>query len=133
MGASEKMRQILVNEGNLLGVGGIARPISVEVKPNNISALSRYSGRTIELHGAEGRSSQFRHRKTPSEGCRRLEAEQPQTKSDRAITRSHRIHGLRGILSNLAGVTDRGAASRSRCDKKGADRSRRLGCTKEGR
>jgi hypothetical protein len=36
MGASEKMRQILVNEGNLLGVGGIARPISVEVKPNNI-------------------------------------------------------------------------------------------------
>jgi hypothetical protein len=27
MGASEKMRQILVNEGNLLGVGGIARPI----------------------------------------------------------------------------------------------------------
>jgi hypothetical protein len=62
MGASEKMHQILVNEGNLLGVGGIARPISVEVKPNNISALSRYSGRTIELHGAEGRSSQFRHR-----------------------------------------------------------------------
>ena len=39
MGASEKMRQILVNEGNLLGVGGIARPISVEVKPNNISAV----------------------------------------------------------------------------------------------
>jgi hypothetical protein len=49
MGASEKMRQILVNEGNLLGVGGIARPISVEVKPNNISALSRYSGRPLNF------------------------------------------------------------------------------------
>jgi hypothetical protein len=44
MGASEKMRQILVNEGNLLGVGGIARPISVEVKPNKLSAVPTCGG-----------------------------------------------------------------------------------------
>jgi hypothetical protein len=95
----------------------IATPASV----NAAASKKERRSRTIKLH----RASQFRHRKTPSERWRRFEAEQPLTKSDRAITRSHRIDGLRGILANLAGAAESRAASRSRCDKKGASRSRR--------